>query len=75
MIEKALRFITGMDEPHFREHAGRLYTVKHMEMMKYNPKAEPIEITLKPGLIHMRHRVPEACRTIFQCHTRICLSM
>ena len=51
MIEKALRFITGMDEPHFREHAGRLYTDKHMEMMKYNPKAEPIEMTTLTSLV------------------------
>ena len=51
MIEKALRFITGMDEPHFREHAGRLYTDKHMEMMKYNPKAEPIEMNTLTSLV------------------------
>lgn len=51
MIEKALRFITGMVEPHFREHAGQIYADKHMERMHYNPKAEPIQMTTLTSLV------------------------
>lgn len=51
MIEKALRFIIGMDEPHFKEHAGQLYADKDMERMRYNPKAEPIQMTTLTSLV------------------------
>jgi len=40
-----------MNVPHFNEYAGQLYTDKHMERIKYNPKAEPVCLTTLTSLV------------------------
>lgn len=51
MIKKAIEYIVGMVEPHFKEHEGYLYSDKPLERIDYNPKAAKIEMNTLSSLV------------------------
>lgn len=51
MLEKAIKYIVGMAEPHFKEHEGYLYSDKSLTRIDYNPKASKIEMNTLSSLV------------------------
>ena len=51
MIKKAIEYVIGLAEPHFKDVDGYLYSDKPLERINYNPKAAKIEMNTLSSLI------------------------
>lgn len=51
MIEKALKYIVGLNAPVVKEIGGQTYSDKSLHRIKHNPKAEPITLNTLSSLV------------------------
>ena len=75
MIEKALKYIVGLNKPELKEINGQTYSDKPLQRISHNPKAEPIQMHTLSSLVDYikskADKIPEKMFIHIQSPTRV----